>query len=134
MSLIFSALVDANLIFSYRTAASTILSIVYGTEPLKSREDPIVLRINHFMERMLKAALPGNYMVDMFPILNKLPPWLAKFKRDGMAAHEDFTAMFSEFLQGVKAEKVSPCDCYHITVIDPEAHSLTLPILHSARP
>ncbi|KAK7683860.1 hypothetical protein QCA50_013238 [Cerrena zonata] len=88
-----------------KSAASTILSIVYGTEPLKSREDPIVLRINHFMERMLKAALPGNYMVDMFPVLNKLPPWLAKFKREGMAAHKDFTAMFSEFLQGVKGDK-----------------------------
>ncbi|CAL1709874.1 unnamed protein product [Somion occarium] len=88
-----------------KSAASTILSIVYGTEPLKSREDPIVLRINHFMECMLKAALPGNYMVDIFPILNKLPPWLAKFKREGMAAHADFTAMFSEFLQGVKSDK-----------------------------
>ena len=50
------------------------------------------------MDEMLKAAMPGNYLVDLFPSLNLLPAWMAKFKRIGMEKHLEFTEMFLELL------------------------------------
>ena len=55
------------------------------------------------MDSMLNAALPGNYLVDLFPFLLKLPPWMAKFKRDGRRAHEEFTVFFHELLDKSEA-------------------------------
>lgn len=68
--------------------------------------DQNIARINDFMDQMLKAALPGNYFVDIFPVLNKLPPFLAKFKREGMAAHAHFTALFSSLMSKATSKNV----------------------------
>ncbi|KAJ7122981.1 cytochrome P450 [Mycena epipterygia] len=82
-----------------RSSALNMFSIIYGMSGENHEaHDQNIARINDFMDQMLKAALPGNYFVDIFPVLNKLPPFLAKFKREGMAAHAHFTALFGSLM------------------------------------
>ncbi|KAE9397724.1 cytochrome P450 [Gymnopus androsaceus JB14] len=80
-------------------AASTILSIVYGVPYSLSLDEPHIRKIYQFMEHMLHAAVPGNYLVDIFPFLNRLPPWLARFKQEGLKAHQTYTDLFVSLLE-----------------------------------
>ncbi|KAF9468308.1 cytochrome P450 [Collybia nuda] len=79
-------------------AASSILTIIYGRPPTTSMKDPLILRINNFMDCILKAAVPGSYWVDVFPVLNLVPSWMAPFKQFGMRAHQEFTDLFNQLL------------------------------------
>ncbi len=45
-----------------RTAASTIMSIVYDKPPT-SEQDPSIKRINDFAARLTRAAMPGAHFV-----------------------------------------------------------------------
>ena len=51
----------------HRLAASTILSILYDYPTLKSIHDPTLEKIEEYMLRTSRAALPGTYFVDIFP-------------------------------------------------------------------
>ncbi|KAK7683862.1 hypothetical protein QCA50_013240 [Cerrena zonata] len=95
-----------------RTAAATVLSAVYAYPPIKL-SDPIVVKVENYVERMLKAALPGNYMVDFFPAMMYIPTWMAKWKREGYAWFKRDTDMFlglaDEVKQGLKEGTRSDC-------------------------
>ena len=56
-----------------RTAASSILSIVYGHPTLTSEQDHIVRVINDFAERLFHAIGMGSRLVEYFPWLRHLP-------------------------------------------------------------
>ncbi|KIM35765.1 hypothetical protein M413DRAFT_32229 [Hebeloma cylindrosporum] len=84
-----------------RTAASAVLAAVYGWAPVQSKDDPIVTRINEIMERLMLAALPGAYMVDIFPIMKRLPTWIAPWKKWGLEWQKKDTDMFQGFYDGV---------------------------------
>jgi hypothetical protein len=56
-----------------RAAASTILSVLYGYPTLESEQDPIVVAINDFAERLFKAASIGSHLVHFLPWLRHLP-------------------------------------------------------------
>ena len=56
-----------------RAPASTTLSVLYGYPTLKSGQDPFVVAINEFAERVFKAASTGTYLVHFFPWLRYLP-------------------------------------------------------------
>lgn len=66
---------------------------MYAYPPIKL-SDPIVVKVENYVERMLKAALPGNYLVDFFPAMMYIPTWLAKWKREGYAWFKRDTDMF----------------------------------------
>lgn len=66
-----------------------MLSVSYALPAIESEDDPIVSYIDDFMHRLERAAHPGEYLVEIFPILNYLPPFLAKWKRDGQARHKE---------------------------------------------
>lgn len=85
---------------------SSVLSMIYGISPTPSTDAPDLRRIHEFMITVLNAAKPGKYLVDIFPALDLLPPWLAKFKRDGQAAYERFTESFTRLLKDSKTRKV----------------------------
>ena len=56
-----------------RTAASMILSVVYGCSPITSDEDNTVKLINDFANRITRAAYPGTYWVEFFPWMRHIP-------------------------------------------------------------
>ncbi|KAJ7229311.1 cytochrome P450 [Mycena haematopus] len=77
-----------------RTTASVVLSMVYNTPALLSKEDPKITRINDFTERLVSAAYPGAYLVEYFTWMRYLPSWMAKWKRDVLEHHKIDDAMF----------------------------------------
>ncbi|KZV85698.1 cytochrome P450 [Exidia glandulosa HHB12029] len=63
------------------TAASTIMSSVYGFPPTDDK-NPDVQAIKQHTERIARAIFPGTYLVDTFPWLRHLPAWLCSWHRD----------------------------------------------------
>ena len=87
--------------------ASAVLSTCYSLPPVASADDPVLTRINNFMHRIESAARPGEYLVELFPWMLRLPKWMAKWHRDADEAHERDTRMFMEFHMDAKHRVVS---------------------------
>ncbi|KAF5343067.1 hypothetical protein D9758_011141 [Tetrapyrgos nigripes] len=87
-----------------RSAASTILTAVYGMDPIKTKDDPLITRINDLMHRLVRATLPGSFLVDIFPVMKHLPEAIAPWKKEGMEWHRKDTVMFQEFMDGVRKQ------------------------------
>ncbi|TDL16829.1 cytochrome P450 [Rickenella mellea] len=111
-----------------RSAASTVLSAVYGLPPIASKDDPLVTRINDLMHRLVRAALPGAYLVEIFPIMLYLPSWMAKWKREGLEWHRKDSIMFEGFMDNVQKKVetgVSPA-CFASSLVENrKQHNLT---------
>jgi hypothetical protein len=62
----------------HRSAASTILSIVYDYPTILSDHDPTLQKIEAYNFRLSKAGIPGSYFVDIFPWMIHIPErlWL----------------------------------------------------------
>ena len=58
-----------------RTAASTIMSVMYDSPTITTEHDPSVSRINDFVYRLTRAALPGAHFVEFFPWMMYIPSW-----------------------------------------------------------
>ena len=56
-----------------RAAASMIMSVAYDVPPIVSELDPGVKAINDFVARIARAALPGSYLVELFPWMRYIP-------------------------------------------------------------
>ena len=56
-----------------RSAASSIMSIVYGTPPVTSENDPSVKSVNDHVARLTRANIPGAHLVEVFPWMRYLP-------------------------------------------------------------
>ncbi|KAF9463391.1 cytochrome P450 [Collybia nuda] len=84
-----------------RSAASSILCSVYGRDPIERKDDYIVEKINTMMDRLVHAAFPGAYLVEIFPRMKHLPLWMAKWKREGQEHFTKDTNMFERFLSDV---------------------------------
>src|SRR5712691_9712057 len=65
----------------HRSAASTILSILYDYPTLKSIHDPTLEKIEEYILRTSHAAIPGTYFVDIFPWMMYIP------ERSGITFH-----------------------------------------------
>ena len=89
-----------------QNVASTMLSIVYDWHPDDPRTTSVVERIYQMAHRLAYAAIPGNYLVEMFPIMLHLPDWLAGWKRDGRAWFKKDSEMYIELLKGVQDKMV----------------------------
>jgi len=56
-----------------RSAASSVMSMVYGTPPVTSEDDPSVKNVNDHVARLTRANLPGAHLVELFPWMRYLP-------------------------------------------------------------
>ncbi|KAI0072587.1 cytochrome P450 [Panus rudis PR-1116 ss-1] len=96
-----------------RSTASTVLCAVYGWESIGKDGDAIVEYINNSTYRLVRACLPGAYLVEIFPSMMYLPEWLAKWKREGYAAHREDSVMFQSLMDDVEKKKdageLPPC-------------------------
>ncbi|KAF5343051.1 hypothetical protein D9758_011135 [Tetrapyrgos nigripes] len=87
-----------------RVIASSLFTALYGGEPMLNKNDPIVDQINDCMHRLTGAALPGAFLVDVFPILKRLPDWLYKPKGEGYQWYKKDNAMFNDWIDRVKKD------------------------------
>ncbi|KAG8790020.1 hypothetical protein FRC12_012919 [Ceratobasidium sp. 428] len=58
----------------FRTLATTLAHSIYGYS-VKSLDDPLVLGFRTATDNLAKAALPSNFLVNLFPILVHVPDW-----------------------------------------------------------
>ncbi|KAH6904898.1 cytochrome P450 [Coprinopsis sp. MPI-PUGE-AT-0042] len=85
-----------------RTAASQIMAMVYDTLPIKNHEEPLITRVNDLVQRLVKAAYPGEHMVEFFPWLNKLPNILTPWKDYAAYWHRKDSELFMDYYKTVK--------------------------------
>lgn len=87
-----------------RSAASAVLSSVYGRDPLGPEADSMVARINDITHRLGGAipSLPGASLVQFFPFMRYLPEWMAEWKRKGVEWCKQDTDLLETFLDGVR--------------------------------
>ena len=101
-----SSSVDLTIIHS--AMASNILTAVYGWPRMTTSPEDMALvkRIHAHVEHISDAAIPGKFLVDVFPVLKYLPAWMAKWKRDGEAWFENESKMFAKFTASVRDKMV----------------------------
>ncbi|KAF5374375.1 hypothetical protein D9758_004547 [Tetrapyrgos nigripes] len=95
-----------------RTSSSIALSMIYDKPPLQSLDDPSVVFMNSFVDRIAKVAIPGNYIVDILPILEKLPLCLSQWKQEAQREFKRFTSRFEEMFLEVKKKVASGHEQY----------------------
>ncbi|KAG6330373.1 hypothetical protein ID866_8716 [Astraeus odoratus] len=86
-----------------RYAASVIMAINYGKTTPTAYTDPEVVALNLCQERFNRAARPGAYLVDSYPIL-KYVPFYARTLRKW---HKDELALFRSQVDIVKEKMAS---------------------------
>lgn len=77
----------------HRLASSLIFALAYGKRFAQGDEDEI-REIDELMSRLTEKMTPGKWMVDIFPILNYLPRFMAPWKRVGDELHERHEKLF----------------------------------------
>ncbi|KAL0951023.1 hypothetical protein HGRIS_007764 [Hohenbuehelia grisea] len=109
-----------------RFAASNIVSAVYGGQPIQ-KDHPIIKWTNDFMYRIIRAALPGEFLVEIFPVMLHLPNWMARWKAETLKWHQDATVVFQNLLEVVRQKKQNgqarPCFAAHLLENHAEALS-----------
>ena len=60
-----------------------------------------------FVTRITSAAAPGAFLVDFFPIMKHIPAWMARWKREGIAWHEERSRVFEAFNASAEKQIVS---------------------------
>ena len=56
-----------------RTAASATMSMLYDYPTLETENDKTLSEIHAFIDRLSVAAVPGTYLVDVFPWMMRIP-------------------------------------------------------------
>ena len=97
-----------------KSAASMIMSMVYSHPPIKGEGDggEAVVRINNFVERIVKAAYPGAHFVEFFPWMKFIPEWFpgAGWKRSALGWYKRDSEFFLRLYQDVVKRVVRPSE------------------------
>ncbi|KAJ7309253.1 cytochrome P450 [Mycena albidolilacea] len=100
------------------SAASGLLGIVYGLPSLDSTDDPLITRVDDFIRRLVRATLPGAFLVEILPVMKRLPSWMAKWKKEGLEWHRKDTILFQGIMNDAKdlarSGNLSPCFAGHL--------------------
>lgn len=56
-----------------RATASEMVAIIYGKPQILSESDPIIAKLDDFISRLTRAALPGAHLVESLPFLRYFP-------------------------------------------------------------
>jgi hypothetical protein len=86
-----------------RYSSGLIFRLGFG-KVMKDNNDPLLKRLFTELHHLERAASPGQYLVDTFPILMYLPDWLAPFKRELKALHLEELDIMRSLLYDVKRE------------------------------
>jgi len=87
--------------------ASIVLSVVYDHPTVSSPNDPIVTRVNEFIETASHYALPGNYLVEFFTWMRYIPSSIAKWKREAEEGYKEYSKMFVGMFHDVETRIVT---------------------------
>ncbi|CAA7268212.1 unnamed protein product [Cyclocybe aegerita] len=82
-----------------RMTSSCMLTMVYGTAPMRSHDQPEIKAIMEYVKDMTEATAPGKHLTQLIPALKHLPLWMAPWKRAALESHERYTELFTKFLR-----------------------------------
>ncbi|KAI0066945.1 cytochrome P450 [Artomyces pyxidatus] len=99
----------------HRTAASTVMSVIYDTPVIESEDAQSVSDVNDFVGRLERAALPGAHLVEFFPWMMYIPERFAKWKREARAWYAQDSAMFEGLFKTVGKSLESGVDRVSVT-------------------
>lgn len=85
----------------HRMTSSLIFSLAYGKRMPRGDEHEI-REIDELMANLAEKQAPGKWMVDIFPVLNYLPRFLASWKSLGDEYHQREATLFGDNMK--KAE------------------------------
>lgn len=94
-----------------RYSSGLIFRLGFG-KIMQNHNDPILKRLFQVVHEVERVASPGQYLVDLFPILMCLPDWLAPFKRELKSLHREELDLFRGLLRDVKSEGEKAPDCW----------------------
>ena len=83
------------------------MTLVYDHPSITTEENPSITRINQFVHRLTRAALPGAHFVEFFTWMRYLPEWMAGWKRSAMDSYRRDNGFFVELFEDVKKRIVS---------------------------
>ncbi|KAF4581583.1 hypothetical protein EYR40_009866 [Pleurotus pulmonarius] len=87
-----------------RFTTSLVLTLMYGTRVHKIENTPRLHKLYRVLANMTSVAQPGNYLADGFPILRKLPDFLAPWRVQARGMHEWEIELLGGFLEDLKTE------------------------------
>lgn len=64
-----------------RYAASVVMTVAYARR-VDDMNDPAVQMVLEMMQYMASLNVPGRFLAESFPVLAKLPDWIAPWKAD----------------------------------------------------
>ena len=91
------------------------MSLAYGKQTPTYYSDPDVQGVIKCLTRLGRAARPGAYLVDSFPILRYVPGYLSELRK----FHQEELSLFRSQLDGVREKMVVLFQLFSIP------HSLT---------
>lgn len=115
-----------------RYSASTIMTATYGHR-VPDWNDPIVSRIYTVLEHFSQMAEPGAWLVDSFPFLVNLPPWMVQNWRNiGRSWFEYdskvYLEMYLDLVDKIKQGTAPDCfirDLYERIQSSPEKNAIS---------
>ena len=87
--------------------AALITDVAYGIQ-IKEENDPYIEILEEAMNAVGEAAVPGRYLVEIFPIMNYIPSWFpgANWKRKAAYVKELNIRVSQEPIEIVKENLV----------------------------
>ncbi len=97
-------------------AAAIVLRITYGYTIERSKPDPLVEVVDHAMENLSKAFVPLGWLVDIAPVIDRLPSWFPgmtyrRIAKEWKAVNESAASLPFEFVKR-QMEKNAHCASY----------------------
>ncbi|KAJ7579229.1 cytochrome P450 [Mycena floridula] len=97
-----------------RYTTSIVMKLTYGKRIEKIRDNPRLHKIYAVLANLIRVGQPGNYLADAFPILRKLPDFLAPWRVEGRRMHEWEMDLWGGLLKDIQTDMKNGImtDCY----------------------
>uniref|UniRef100_A0A0W0GB88 Cytochrome p450 n=1 Tax=Moniliophthora roreri TaxID=221103 RepID=A0A0W0GB88_MONRR len=83
----------------YRYTSSGAVSLIYNDT---TRHHAIIKELSSFVHDVSLASVPGRYLANHIPVLEHVPEFLAKWKREMKAKYRMYTESFLKFFLPIK--------------------------------
>ncbi|KAF5368851.1 hypothetical protein D9758_002854 [Tetrapyrgos nigripes] len=107
-----------------RAASSVLLSTVYDLPSIQSPDDPSIAFMEDFVHRTTEAMLPGSHLANVFPILDRLPDFMSRWRLRARDDFERYTRTFKDMFLRVKNKSVNGMEerpSFCATLVEQEA-------------
>jgi hypothetical protein len=95
---------------------SMLLRLIYGVQHTSSLDDPFLSKIHLVTQQIILAISPINQVIDLLPVLDYIPDWIARWRSSGRKCHdradELIIGMFRESKQNFVRTWFQTCGVY----------------------